>query len=95
MNEAHLIPNSFSTYNLSEKEALEGSILTDLQQKCLQNQLAIHAEEKLSLQYDPEKPMTFVQQEAYKKGAIDILRYLIDASDAANVELNNPEEIIL
>lgn len=88
----NLIPNSFSTYDLTDKETVEGSIFTDLQKKCIQNQLAMNAEEKLSLEYDPSEPATFIQQEAYKKGAIETLRYLLDASDAANVEINFDSE---
>lgn len=77
---SHLIPNSFSTFSLNEDEELQGSILTINQKEVIQNQLAIHAEEKLAIEFDTNKPNEFSQQEAYKRGCIDTLRYLLDNS---------------
>jgi hypothetical protein len=87
---SELIPNSFSSYNLTEKEVLQGSILSTLQKQVLQNQLAAIAEEKLRLDYDPAKILEFVQQDAYKRGQIDLLSFILDASDAAERALYNP-----
>lgn len=77
---AHLISNSFSSYSLSEEEVTQGTILTLTQQQVIQNRLVIIAEEKLALEYDSTSPSAFMQQEAYKKGQIDILRYMLDDS---------------
>ena len=90
-NDPQLVVNSFSSYQLTDKQALEGAVLTSLQKQCIQNLLAINAEEKLTLEYDLSDPNTFIQQEAYKKGAIEILQFLLDSSEAANLELNNPQ----
>lgn len=87
---AHLLPNSFSSYNLTEEDIIEGSILTNLQLQVIQNLLATKAEEKLALEYNIDKPNEFIQQEAYHKGAIDLLRYLIDQSIACTEIRNNP-----
>jgi hypothetical protein len=75
-----LIPNSFSTYELTEEEESNGSIFTEDQLRVLQNKLAEVAEEKIALEFDPSEPLLFQQQEAYKRGQLDMLRYLLDMS---------------
>lgn len=84
---AHLIENDFTSYAMTEEEALQGSILTIGQKQVIQNQLAIVAAEKLSLEFDTAKPAEFTQQEAYKKGQLDVLRFLLESSDASEEEL--------
>jgi len=79
---ASLIPNAFSSYSLTEEETLQGSILTITQQQVIQNRLAVVAEERLHLTYDVANPTAFLQAEAYKKGELDALRYILDVSDA-------------
>ena len=94
-SEPYITVNSFTSYSLTEKQALEGAILTTLQKQCIQNLLATNAEEKLRLEFDVANPESFIQQEAYKKGTIDILQYLVDASEAANIELNRTPNTII
>ena len=84
---AELIPNEFTSYKLNEQEELEGSIFTITQKHVLHNLLAVNAAEKLIIEYDPEKPLTFVQEEAYKRGAIEILRFILASSEAATEAL--------
>ena len=79
----YLIPNSFSYYSMTDEETLQGSILSIPQKQVIQNHLAKCAEEKLLLEYDPSNPSVFLQQEAYKRGQIDILTYLLDESSIA------------
>ncbi len=88
---ATLITNTFSAYHLTDQEALQGSILTITQLQVLQNQLAQVAEEKLALDFDPTNPTTYAQQEAYMKGQMDLLLYIIDSSQASADTLNNPD----
>ncbi len=88
---ATLITNTFSAYHLTEQEALQGSIFTVTQLQVLQNQLAQVAEEKLALDFDTSDPASYAQQEAYMKGQMDLLLYIIDSSQAAADTLNNPE----
>lgn len=87
---ATLIPNSFSSYDLTDKEALQGAVLTNLQKQVLQNMQAACAEEKLRLDFDIEKHLSFVQQEAYKRGQLDLLSYIISSSEIAEATLNDP-----
>lgn len=83
-----LLPNDFSSYNLTEAETLEGSILTITQKQVIQNQLATVAAEKINLQYDPQSPDGFLQREASLQGQLGILRFILESSDAAQLQLN-------
>lgn len=89
----HLIPNDFSSYYLNEQEELEGSILTVTQKQVIQNYLSAAASEKNGLEFDPDKPLLFVQQEASLKGQIDAFRFILSASDAAEQALSTPEPV--
>lgn len=85
-----LIPNSFSSYKLSEQEILAGSILSPLQQMCIQNQISALAEEKLSLQFTPNDVNQFLQKEAELQGQINALKYLITLSENAKTSASSP-----
>lgn len=87
---AFLIPNDFSSYQLTEKEELEGARLTITQKQVIQNYLSAAASEKIGLEYDPENSLTFVQQEASLKGQIDAYRFILAASDSAEELLVTP-----
>ena len=87
---ADIIPNTFTTYELTEEEAIQGAILTVSQKQIIQNYRANIAEEKLSLNFDPSNPQLFIQQEASLKGQLDVLNWLLDSSETAEEEaLNN------
>ena len=90
---AHLIPNDFSSYQLTEQEELEGAILTITQKQVIQNYLSAAAMEKNGLEYDSEDNLKFVQQEASLKGQIDAYRFILDSSEAAEIALTNPEPV--
>ena len=75
--------NSFTSYDLTDKEVLQGSIFTELQLQVLQNHLASYAEEKIALDYDPTKHEQFLQDEASLKAKIELLTYLIETSSAS------------
>ena len=87
---AHLIPNDFASYQLTEQEELEGAILTITQKQVIQNYLSATAHEKNGLEYDPDSPATFVQQEASLKGQLDAYRFILAASDSAEELLATP-----
>ena len=87
---AILIPNAFSSYDLTEVEVLQGAILTNLQKQVLQNLLSVCAEEKLHLEFDVLNPLVFARDEAYKRGQIDLLSYILSNSEISEVTLNDP-----
>ena len=81
------LSSSFISYTLTEEETLFGSILATGQKQCIQNQISNLAEQRISLRYLPDAPMTFVQQDAELQGQIIALRYLITLSDNAEASL--------
>jgi hypothetical protein len=76
----HLTLNTFSSYSMLEEDVVANSIFTIGQMQVLQNLLAVKAEEKLVLEYDVANPSSFIQQESYHRGQIELLQYLLDNS---------------
>ncbi len=92
---AVLIPNQFSTYQLNDEEAVQGSILTITQRQVMQNHLAGIAAEKNAAAYDTDNELKSIQDEAYNRGQIDLCMYFLDQSEAAIETLTakeNPTE---
>lgn len=87
-----ILPNIFTSYNLTKEESIHGTILTTAQKQCIQNQIALLATSKINLRYDPQLPHQFVQQEAELAGQLIALQYLITLSDSAESSLNSPQE---
>lgn len=84
------IPNEFTSYFLNEEEVSQGSLLTITQKQVIQNQLSLLASEKMAIEFDTEKSnLSFVQQEAYKRGQMDSLRYILACSEAEE-EMKQP-----
>jgi hypothetical protein len=84
---------TFSTYELSSRETLSGGVLNTDQKNLFQNLLAEAAESRLALDYSPEKPLEFAQNEAFLKGQIQLLKYLLDNSDACEKQLRSLAEV--
>lgn len=85
--------NIFTTFALTDRETLQGQILSLPQKMFIQNERARLAEEKLVLEFDPEHPLLFQQAESYKRGQLEILTYLLELSDAAEtLYANQPTE---
>jgi hypothetical protein len=69
--------NSFTSYDLTDSEVLQGSILNDLQIQVIQNEMAQVAEQILQLAYDPLNPQKFVQDDSFLKGQLSVLRVML------------------
>jgi len=80
MSDPQLVPNMFSSYDLTIEQAEEGSKLTMLQTMVIQNTLSNIALEKSALEIDPHNPHGSMQQEASLAGQIKILTHLLDSS---------------
>jgi hypothetical protein len=76
--------NSFSSWELTPEEELAGARLTELQIKKIQNEIAIVAHSKLALSFDQNNTLKFAQEEAYFKGQLEILEYLLQQNEAAS-----------
>jgi hypothetical protein len=81
--------NTFTTYELTEAELIRGNILTVEQEAVLRNKLALVAESKLSLQFDGTNPLKFAQAEAYERGQMDVIKWLLDSADAAKLSIQD------
>lgn len=77
---AHLIPNNFSSFELTLAEEESGQVLNTLQKMVLQNKLAAVAAQKLHLVYVPNDPKDYAQQMAYLQGQLDVLQWQLDTS---------------
>lgn len=84
-----LIPSQFCRYELDTVEILQGSILSPLQQQCIQNQIADLAKEKIELTYSVKDPQEYWQREAELQGSIRSLQYLLAVSEGAAEELRS------
>ena len=74
-------------WELTEKEALTGQLLTDLNKKVLQNLKNQHFQRRFNLSPDPQNYEAFIQQEAELRGAIVLIETLLDNSAQAEKQL--------
>lgn len=78
--------NRFTSYELTGEEFIVAQTFNELQLCHIQNEIAVCAEEKVNLKYDPEHPQAFMQEEAELQGKINALSYLITCHEAAQSE---------
>ena len=83
--------NTFQSWILTDKETIQGCLLTNANIQVIQNQIATYAQERLNLELDMSNPHRFIQQEADLKGKIAALRYLLDLSESASKQVVAPE----
>lgn len=81
--------NTFTSYALTTEESRKGAILSALNKLVVQNLRSKIAEEKLALTFTPNDTLSFTQQEAYLRGQLDILAYLLDMDEDANQFYNS------
>lgn len=86
---ANIANSTFTHWNLSAEEKLQGAILNQSQKQLLQNELATIAEQIVNLEYDPAKSLEFVQNDAHLKGQMSIIRYLLLRSDESERQLQS------
>lgn len=77
---ARIIPSAFTTYELTEDEKRSGAILSETQKQVLRNVQCEKVHSRLSLKFDLLNPGAFLQEEAYLKGQIELIQYLLDQS---------------
>lgn len=83
---AHIQTNEYTKYHLTDEEFEEGSKFTITQRQVIQNEIAVKAEELVTLVPDPSKPTVeqtkFIYEHAYCKGAMDVLMHLLNTSQS-------------
>lgn len=77
------IQTSFTRFELTQEEVKTGAVLNTVQLAVLQNYRADVAEQKLNLSVDTADVNKFIQEEAFLKGQLLAIQYLIDTSEAA------------
>lgn len=77
------IPDSFSTYKFSDRESLEGWILTELQKQIIQTEISTIAQQLLNLDLNPEHPLLYLKDKMYLQGQMTAYQYLLDRSAAS------------
>lgn len=82
-----LNPSPFCTWELSERESIEGQILSFNQRCVIQNHIATAAKEKIELTYTHKEATQYWQREAELQGTILTLQHLLQCSEAAVLEL--------
>lgn len=81
---AHLSSTSmFTSWDLTTKEILEGSVLTITQRQCIQNLICSYATEKVARDLDATNIQQSIYQDAKQAGMIAALQHLLDLSDRA------------
>lgn len=80
---------TFTHFDLTREDTLRGSVLNLDQRQLLQNDLAQIADSRLNLDYDPESPLKFTQNEAFLKGQMSIIRVMLLRSDESELQLQN------
>lgn len=80
-------PSQYMRYDLSKEEELQAGVFSHLQKCYLSNMMLDATDQKNNLDLDVNNPREFIQQEAFLKGQISVLRMLIDNSDVCMNEL--------
>jgi hypothetical protein len=85
---ASVIENVYTSYEFdSQDEAVIARTFTDLQVKHIRNELAILAEKKVLLAYDPQNPEQFALEHEWMRGGMDAILGLLMTSE------NNKDEL--
>jgi hypothetical protein len=74
-----LSANPFAGYTFTEEELQAAAQFSMTQQMYIQNLISLAACEKIATQPDPSNMGVWFQKEAYLRGQIDILTYLLEA----------------
>lgn len=82
----------FQVIPLSSQDTINGTILNSLQKATIQNKRAEIATQKINLAFTPNDVLGYTQQEAYLKGQLDLLQYLLDASLASEELAVQPQD---
>lgn len=84
---AQLTEQIYTAWTFSDDEEPVAKVFTDLQYKHIQTELAMTANAKALLAYDPNLPQAFIMESEYMRGMIDAYRYLLGTSDAKKTAL--------
>jgi len=84
---ASLGNSTFTRYNLSVQEILQGTVLSPQQIQVIQNECADIADQLINLTFDPINPTQVALDQAYLKGQLAAFQLLPIRSEEAFREL--------
>ena len=87
-----LVPNSFTSYEFSEEEVTQACYLPELTKMYFESLRSRYSEEKLHLDYNPDSPLKFMQQEAELKGQLLLLDLILANHEEAVQKLSTTGE---
>lgn len=70
----------FSRYTFTAEEELQALSFSDLQMQYLQTEAATAAESLVAIAYDPQNQALAMLQNAYYRGQVDILKFMMGLS---------------
>ena len=73
-----LLPSNFNFYHIPECDIAKSYILNDAQLAMIHNEITTTALAKLNIKFEISNPTAFAQTEAYHRGKMDALQYLLD-----------------
>ena len=71
------IENKYSQTQLTPAEELQARQFTDLQLALLRNEYCVRRDQRLGMTFDPLAAHEFIQQEAYLKGQMELIDFLL------------------
>lgn len=87
----HQLDTTYTRYQLTQREELEGAVLNNFQVALLSNDLCSLAELYLGIELDLTHPRPLedlISRQQYTKGKMDCIRALLDANISAQITLN-------
>lgn len=73
--------SKFTYVQLSAQEEKAGQIFSPIQLSVLKNMLADIAHQKINLEFTPNDVLGYAQSEAFLKGQLETVQFLIDTSE--------------
>jgi len=72
---------SYPKYELTDAELILGVSLSPEQKAVINNDINLIIAQRLTIAYDPDNPMIFVQKEAELKGQLIMLQFMLERSN--------------
>lgn len=82
------ISSSFMRFEMTEREQLTSQILSHENKAYIKNLLSDQAEDQLRDLYTPNDPEIWFQAQARRAGMMEVLRFLLESSLAAEEAMN-------
>lgn len=86
------VKSQFQSFELTLEEQTQSLRLSSLNVAALHNLRTDTLHAMLALEFNPTEPLEYMRQKVYKQGQVDMLSYLIDASEAVTNPVTTTEE---